>query len=338
MGGGEHDQGFRHRHAHGGGKPDSGVRVRHIARAAVNVPDRRQGVLRIDGRGQKSAVVRAGQPRFSIRLKIRHERLERLYVAIEMIVKEPLEVAGHLNVHGRRGGAAHLPTPVKAGGEELRQDVVFVGGDDEALDGEAHALGDVAGEDVTEIARGHAKGRRRRWAAALRLIAVQAGVGVIENLRQHPRPVHRVHRPKAVAALEFQIAEDALHQGLAVVKAAVNGQAMDVGVRHGGHLQFLQAADAALGVQDEDVDVGLAAHPGDGGAAGVAAGGAENVEAGAAPLQDVGEQAAKKLQGDVLESQRRAVEQLQDFHLSHRPLAHHAGAVEAGVGGVHQVF
>ena len=245
-----------------------------------------------------------------------------------MVVEEAFEVAGHLNVHGGGRRAADLAPTVAAGSEELGQDVVFVGGDDQAFDGKAHALGHEAGEHVAEIAGGHAEGRRRR--------AAQAGVGVVEDLGEHSGPVDGVHGAKGVPPLELQVGEYALHQGLAVVKAAGNGQAMHVGVRHCGHLQFLQAADPALGIHDEDVDARLAAHAGDGRAAGVAAGGAQNVEAGAAPLQDVGEQAAKQLQGDVLERQGWAVEELKHADGAHRLQPHHLGTVEAFVGLVHQ--
>lgn len=46
---------------------------------------------------------------------------------------------------------------------------------------------------------------------------------------------------------------------------------MHVGVQHGGHLELLDGADAALGVQHEDRDILLPAQAVDGGRARVAA-------------------------------------------------------------------
>ena len=74
---------------------------------------------------------------------------------------EPLEV-------GRRpgcpwpgsGSAATSPARIAAGLDGAGDDVVGVGGHDDPLDRQAHALGDVAGEGVAEIAGGHGEGDR----------------------------------------------------------------------------------------------------------------------------------------------------------------------------------
>ena len=65
-------------------------------------------------------------------------------------------------------------------------------------------------------------------------------------------------------------------------------------------------------VQDHDVDVGAAAHRLDRRRPGVAARGADDRDLLAALAEHVVEQPADELQGDVLERQRRAVEQLGD--------------------------
>ena len=46
---------------------------------------------------------------------------------------------------------------IAAGLQGAVEDVVDVGGDDQAVDGSAHALGDVARKDVAEIAGGNAE-------------------------------------------------------------------------------------------------------------------------------------------------------------------------------------
>jgi hypothetical protein len=116
---------------------------------------------------------------------------------------------------------------------------------------------------------------------------------------------------------------------------------VDVLVEDGGHLGLLDGADAALGMQDEDRDVLLAAQAVDGGGAGVAAGGTDDGEvmpvwvllsafgrrrqgrvkrttAGLAlvlPHEEVLEQVAKELQGDILEGKGRAVEELEEVEV-----------------------
>ena len=118
--------------------------------------------------------------------------------------------------------------------------------------------------------------------------------------------------PRACVGLEIEIAEDLLDDALAVVEGPLDGEVEDVGVGHRGHLQFLDRRDLAVGVEDEDVDVLLAAHAVDRRAAGVAAGGADDVHVLAALGQQVLEEIAQKLQGDVLEGQGRAVEEFED--------------------------
>jgi len=91
-------------------------------------------------------------------------------------------------------------------------------------------------------------------------------------------------------------------------------------------------------VEDEDVDAALAAHPVDRRAAGVAGGGAEDIHVRAAFQQQVLEQVAEQLQGDILEGQGGAVEQFEDVHLA---LFDHRGDLrvsEAGVGAVDQLL
>ena len=76
---------------------------------------------------------------------------------------------------------------VAAGGERAREDVVDVGGDDQPLDRQPHPLGDVAGEDVAEIAGRHGEGDRRARRAER-----DGGGEVVDDLRDDPRPVDRV--------------------------------------------------------------------------------------------------------------------------------------------------
>lgn len=63
---------------------------------------------------------------------------------------------------------------------------------------------------------------------------------------------------------------------MAVVESTGDGKIVDVLVQDGRHLRFLDGADAALGVEDEDGDILLAAQAVDGSRSGVTTGSADN--------------------------------------------------------------
>jgi hypothetical protein len=85
----------------------------------------------------------------------------------------------------------------------------------------------VAGADVAEVARGHGEGD---------LFVVGAGGGeialeVVHDLCGDARPVDRVDRADLVARLEGGVVGDRLHDVLAVVEHAADGDVEDVGIR-----------------------------------------------------------------------------------------------------------
>ena len=72
------------------------------------------------------------------------------------------------------------------------------------------------------------------------------------------------------AVAEAVMIEQRLHQRLAVVEGAVDGERMHVGGIRRGHHPPLHVGDAPVGKQHEQVDVVAAGERIDGGAAGVA--------------------------------------------------------------------
>ena len=66
--------------------------------------------------------------------------------------------------------------------------------------------GQIAGEDVAEVARRHAE---RHFAFAT-VVEGEARVEVVDDLRQQPRPVHRVDGAEPIGVLELQVIEDLL--------------------------------------------------------------------------------------------------------------------------------
>ena len=107
--------------------------------------------------------------------------------------------------------------------------------------------------------------------------------------------------------------EQAFHQRLGIVETAFQRDVVDIGVRAGGHLAALHFADAALGMQHKDFDIGQAAQRGDGGGAGIAGGRRDDGGAAAARFQGAGEQPPQYLKRDILEGESGAVKQLQQI-------------------------
>ena len=172
--------------------------------------------------------------------------------------------------------------------------------------GKPHARGDIAGIDVAEIPGRHGEGD-----LAMRRAERDRGGEVIDRLRDDARPVDRIDAGEPHAVAEGVVIEHRLHQRLAVVEGAFDGERVHVVVGRRGHHAPLHLGDAALREQHHDVDLGAAAEGLDRGAAGVAGGRDHDGRALAARLQHVVHQPRDELHGEVLEGERRPVEQLE---------------------------
>ena len=104
---------------------------------------------------------------------------------------------------------------------------------------------------------------------------------------------------------------------------------MDVGCIHRGHLAALDFRRAAFRMQDEDLDIGAAAAGFDRCGAGVAGRRTDDGDLLFARLQHVLEQQPDQLQREILERQRRPVEELQQPFVGTQLL-------ERGDGGVRE--
>jgi hypothetical protein len=109
--------------------------------------------------------------------------------------------------------------------ERAAQNVVVVGGDDQLVDRQAHALGGIAGEDVAEIAGRHGEGHRPVGGAER-----DGGGEIIDDLGHDAGPVDRVHARQLNTHRGSVVVEHVLHQALAVVEVAFDRERMDVGV------------------------------------------------------------------------------------------------------------
>lgn len=145
----------------------------------------------------------------------------------ELIGEEPqqaLKVAGDEDVHGWAegfldaglGGLGLLL--VLACLPETVENVVFVGGDDELLDGESHAQGEVAGEDVAKVAGG---GDEADFVAELEvgggLGEGEVGVEVVDDLGEDASPVDGVDGAKVERGVDVLVGEEDLEDILCFV-------------------------------------------------------------------------------------------------------------------------
>ena len=193
---------------------------------------------------------------------------------------------------------------MRPSGEQARQDVVGVGADHEPLQRQAAGVRDPAGEHVAEVARGHGEGEPAPAERARR-------PGVVRHLRGDARPVDGVRRGQADALAELGLAEELLDDALAVVERPVDRDGVHVRRLDGRHLAALDVTHAPFRVEHDDLGASACGQPRDRGRARVAGGRHEHRDALVALAQHVLEEPAHELEREILERERRAVEELQ---------------------------
>lgn len=161
-------------------------------------------------------------------------------------------------------------------------------------------------------------------------------------MSQDTSPVDAVDGSQAVGAVDVWVGEEGLDKVLTVVKGAVHGQVVHVGVQDGRHLGFLDGADLALGVHDEDGHVLLAAQTVDGSRTGISTGGANDSQvfpittllALVSADEEVLEEVAEELKSDILEGKGGTVEQLEQVNLLRLVKGDDGGDVLGAEGGI----
>ena len=252
-----------------------------------------------------------------------HKAGNEFAVAIGQEVQHALQVRADEDVHRRRDGREERAvTVVDAGGQEVGKHVVLVARDDELGDGQAHALGVVAGQDIAKVAGGHTElyGVASLDSAGAQQLRI--GGKVVDDLRYQTADIDRVgarkHRAGGFQALgKLLIGKDALDGALGVVKVAADAADGDVVALLRGHLQVLDAANLALGIKDGDACARSVGKTGECGLAGVARRGSDDHDAlGAAVLGgSAGHETGKHLQGDILKGARGAAKELHHIGL-----------------------
>ena len=211
------------------------------------------------------------------------------------------------------------PVPViDAGAEEVRQHVVAVGGADQLVYRQAHALCVVRCQNVTEVAGGDAEVHLVPHGESAVPHQIAVGGDVVDHLGQDTAPVDGVGRGQEITPLvqlrpDSLIGEDTLNAGLSIIKVADDRPDIHILslLRH--HLPLLHGRDAVLGVVDLDAGLGHIGKALHSGLAGVAGGGHQNTGRSllAGFPQCGGQKLRQHLQCHILERGGGTVPQLQ---------------------------
>ena len=166
---------------------------------------------------------------------------------------------------------------------------------------------------------------------------------IIDDLGQDPGPVDRVDAGQHHLVAEREVVEHAFDDGLAVVEVAGQRQGMDIVLRRCRHLAALHVRHPAVREQDEDIRPLTAPEGLDRRSARVTGGCADNGRAQPALAQNMVHHAAEQLHGNVLEGERRTVEQFQDERVgAGLDQRRHRRMPEPGIGiddhGLQRVF
>ena len=111
---------------------------------------------------------------------------------------------------------------------------------------------------------------------------------------------------------EGEMIEETLHQRLAIVECPFERNDVHIVGSDTGHLAALHVGDAAVRVENEDIDLFEAAEGRDRRGSGIARGRADDRRALAARLQHMVHQPGEQLHRHVLEGERRPMEELED--------------------------
>ena len=175
------------------------------------------------------------------------------------MVQQPLQVGTNENIHRGRGGGVKVPVPViSAGFQEISQYIVGIGRANHGLDGQAHVLGIIPGQNVAEVAGGHHHIHRLAYLQLTHFAQIRISGEIIDNLRHQTAPVNRIGRREhhillCQLRLDFVIGKDRLNGALGVVKIAVNGTDGHILTLLGGHLQFLHGRHTIHRVKHQDL-------------------------------------------------------------------------------------
>ncbi len=196
-----------------------GVRIDELTGLAPGGADRSRGFGLVGAAGVELLADRSqrrvGQHEAAGLFQRGHQPANAGGIAAAGLEQQPLEIRGDLDVHRGRSRGMDLAHFVDAGLERARQDIVDVGGDAQRANRQAHAFCDIASENIAEIA-----GRNGEIHHARRRTERNRRCEVVDHLGHDARPVDRVDARQRDRIAKAAIAEQRLHDSLAIVKSA----------------------------------------------------------------------------------------------------------------------
>ena len=129
-------------------------------------------------------------------------------IAIEHLKDIALEIRRLADVHAGAAGDIGLgrpARPVDQAFEELGQYVVFVGGDHQTREGQAHALGHIAREHVAEVTRRYAHCHGIPKLQTVLTNGLEVSGKVVDDLGRDAGPVDGVDGANPVFGLEGKV-------------------------------------------------------------------------------------------------------------------------------------
>ena len=164
---------------------------------------------------------------------------------------QPLEVARRADVHRVRDRCDARLCGVVGAGEEVRQHAVGVGRECDASDRQTAGAREYAGDGIAEVAGRHDEVEGRTACAEV----LQRGIGVVAHLRQQTAEADAVGGTERRDRTQRVVAQRLLGHTLTVVERAVDAQGAHIAAEC-AQLVRLAWRDAAVGIEDRDLEAG----------------------------------------------------------------------------------
>ena len=262
------------------------MRINHIAGLLIERADALCHFLLCRKTARK---VRHGSPHFRAQrilaaaLQRFHERLGLRRVATRAQVQQALQIARYEDVHGRRSRQYEVAVlVVDTGLKKVKEHLVVIRRANQLVDRQTHALRKVSREDIAEVSGRHADIDFLALGNLFFLQKLEICVDIVDNLRHQAADVNRVcagelHLFCREFCLKRAVPENLLDRGLRIVKVALDAHDRRVIALLRDHLKFLEAAHAALRIEDHNAGARDIRKAGHSCLAGVAAGRGQNL-------------------------------------------------------------
>mmetsp|Transcript_22592 Transcript_22592/g.38710 ORF Transcript_22592/g.38710 Transcript_22592/m.38710 type:complete len:382 (-) Transcript_22592:607-1752(-) len=211
------------------------------------------------------------------RFKGGHPRSQSGGVISRQMIKIPFKVGTNANVHRGTNGLLNIIPMIFSLGEESVQNIIFIRSHNQIPHRQSHPLGIISSQNIPKVSGGDRKVHLLH--IAFRIRHAQITPEVIRRLSQHSAPINTVHSTQLHLLTEILIIETRLDNILTIIKRSIHSHAVNIVIRHCGHLSFLNFTHTSIGVKDDTVNALFATEAVDGSGTSVATGGTKDGKA-----------------------------------------------------------